>query len=56
MHLPYPAYKASKLEKETAVTTPREFKKRCAGQQYFFIPLLQNQTRNTTFAKLFFDL
>jgi hypothetical protein len=56
MHLPNPAKKASKLEKETAVTTPQEIKKGSAGQQYFFIPLLQNQTRNTTFAKLFFDL
>jgi hypothetical protein len=56
MHLPNPAYKGSKLEKETAETTPRQFKKDGAGGQYFFIPLLQNQTRNTTFAKLFFDL
>jgi len=27
MHLPYPAYKVSKLEKETAVTTLQKIKK-----------------------------
>jgi hypothetical protein len=54
MHVPSSANKVSKLEKETAVTTPLKIKKRDDTTAAFFYPLIVESDEKYYFCEVIF--